>query len=268
MDAPPSPLAIHTKFDTIQSLRDACAAYAIAHAFEYKVVKSSQSRYTIACKADGCLWRLHGSTVDGSSFCRIRTYNDQHTCFGLNHIGHAQASFAFIAKHIAAKLKEQSKYRPIDIVKDVHRELGVKVGYTKAFNAKERENELNNGTHDAAYQALPKYCADIVASNPNSVAFVEKTPDDKFKRLFICYGACATGISYCRPLIGLDGTYLKTKFQGTPFYNCLSISNRRDPSYSYRSRCERFAFPSSICGCRCRKRRQLALVSSPPSNRP
>src|SRR5271170_4810238 len=103
MDAPTSLLAIGTTFDTIQSLRDACAAYAIDQPFEYKVVKSNQRRYTIACKADGCLWRRHGSTVKGSSFCRIKTYNDKHTCFGLNHIGHAQAKSGFIAKHLAEK---------------------------------------------------------------------------------------------------------------------------------------------------------------------
>jgi zinc finger SWIM domain-containing protein 3 len=223
MDAPDtsSPLAVDTTFDSIQSLRDACAAYAIDKAFEYKVICSSQHRYTIACKAAGCPWRLHGSTVKGSSFCRIKTYKDEHTCFGLNHIGHAQASSSFIAKQIAEKLKEQPTYGPVDIIKYVHRTLGVKIGYTKAWNAKERANELNNGTHDAAYQALPKYCADIVASNPNSVAFVEKTPDDKFKRLFICYGACALGFAYCRPLVSLDGTHLKTKFQGTTTYNSV-----------------------------------------------
>jgi hypothetical protein len=223
MDTPTSPLAVDTTFDTIQSLRDTCAAYAIDNAFEYKVISSSQNRYTIRCKAEGCSWRLHGSTVKGSSFCHVRTYNNEHTCFGLNHVGHAQASSGFIAKQIAEKLKDQSKYRPVDIIKDVHRELGVKIGYTKAWNAKERANELNNGTHNAAYQALPKYCADIVASNPNSVAFVEKTPDDKFKRLFICYGACALGFAYCRPVLGLDGTHLKTTFQGTPFYNCFCL---------------------------------------------
>jgi MuDR family transposase len=227
MDAPTtpvtatSPLAVQTKFDSIQSLRNACATYAIDNAFEYKVLWSSQTRYTITCKAEGCPWRLHGSTVNGASFCRIKTYNDEHTCFGLNHIGHAQASSAFIANQIAEKVKEQPTYRPVDIVKDVHRTLGVKIGYTKAWNAKERANELNHGTHNAAYQALPKYCADIVASNPNSVAFVEKTPDDKFKRLFICYGACALGFSYCRPLVGLDGTHLKTTFQGTPSYHSV-----------------------------------------------
>jgi len=93
--------------------------------------------------------------------------------------------------------------------------MGVKISYSTAYRAKEHANELNNGTHVAAYQALPKYCEDVLSSNPNSVAILEKTPDDKFYRLFICYGACATGFIHCRPLLGLDSTHLKHKYQST-----------------------------------------------------
>ena len=214
MDTQTSPLSVGATFDSMQLLRDACKAYAIEKAFEYKVDRSSKTRYTIVCKAEGCPWRLHGAPIGASSICRIKTYNDEHTCFGLNHVGHAQASRSYIASQIADRLKEQPSYRPVDIAKDIHRDLGIKINYSKALKARERANELIYGTHDAAYQALPKYCQDIVASNPNSVAILEKTPDDKFNRLFICYGACATGFAYCRPLLGLDGTHLKTKYQG------------------------------------------------------
>jgi MuDR family transposase len=218
---PKSPLDVGTTFDSVQLLRDACAAYAIDKAFEFKVISSSQNRYTIGCKAEGCSWRLHGSTVKGSSFCRVRTYNDNHTCFGLNHIGHAQASLAFIGKHIAERLKDQPTYRPVDIIKDVHRDLGVKISYSKAWSAKERANELNNGTHDKVYQALPKYCADIVASNRNSYAILEKTPNDQFKRIFICYGVeRCRGVSRNFESLGLVSTGLKNlNSMGLLFYD-------------------------------------------------
>jgi zinc finger SWIM domain-containing protein 3 len=210
-----TPLYVDATFDTLADLKRVCKAYAIEKTFEYKVRYTNKIRYTIKCKEAECPWRLHSSSVSGSSLFRIRKYEDKHTCFGLNHRAHAQADKAFIATHIAEKLKEQPAYRPVDIVKDVQRELGVQISYRKAIQSKERANELNNGTHKAAYQALPKYCEDIIASNANSVAILEKTPDDKFKRLFICYGACSSGFAYCRPLLGLDGTHSKTKYLGT-----------------------------------------------------
>jgi hypothetical protein len=235
-------------FDSLQELKDACKTDSIKNASEYKVLKANKTRYTIVCKAEACPWRLHASSVQGSSLFRIKTYKSEHSCFGINHQGHAQASGAFIAKQIADRLKEQPSYRPIDIVKDVQRQLGVKITYTKAFNAKERANEMNNGTHNAAYQALPQYCQDIIASNPNSVAILEKTPENKFHRLFICYSSCSAGFVYCRPLIGLDGTHLKHKYQGTIHF-CMAKG--RDSSHGYRSRCKWFAFPSCLCCCRC-----------------
>jgi len=214
METPASALHVGASFDTLQELKDACKLHSIENAFEFKVMYANKSRYTICCKAEGCHWRLHASTVAKTSLYRIKTYQTEHSCFGLNHPGHSQVSRTFIAKQIAERVKDQPSYRPKDIVKDVQRDLGVKISYTKAFRAKARASELNNGTHDAAYQTLPKYCQDIITSNPGSIAILEKTPENKFSRLFVCYSACATGFVYCRPVLGLDGTHLKHKYQG------------------------------------------------------
>ena len=50
-------------------------------------------------------------------------------------------------------------------------------------------------------------------TNPHSVVHLESTPENKFRRVFISYSASALGIQYCRPLLGLNGTHLKTRFQ-------------------------------------------------------
>jgi zinc finger SWIM domain-containing protein 3 len=92
-----SPLYVGAMFDNIEALKSLCKKYAIDQAFEYKVNRSSTTRYTILCKAEGCPWRLHGSTIGAASLCRIKTYNDEHTCFGLNRVGHAQATCSHIA---------------------------------------------------------------------------------------------------------------------------------------------------------------------------
>ena len=225
-----STLYVGASFDTLQTLKNTCKDYAIQHAFEYRVLKANKSRYTIECKAEGCTWRLHASLVHGSSICRIKTYESQHTCFGINHSGHTQASHGFLAQKIADKVRKQPSYHPVDIIRDVQREMGIKVSYSTAYRTKERANEINNGTHDAAYRSLPKYCQDLVNSNVNSTAILEKTPEDKFHRLFISYGAAATGFKYCCPLLGLDGTHLKHKYQGT---SCGHVTKSRNSSHSY-----------------------------------
>ena len=54
----------------------------------------------------------------------------------------------------------------------------------------------------------------IEDNNPGSRAILEMTSESKYKHIFIYYSASAEGFRNCRPLIGLDGTHLKNKYQG------------------------------------------------------
>jgi hypothetical protein len=62
--------------------------------------------------------------------------HDQHTCLGIHHLRHRQASAKFIGSQIQAKINDQSSYRPKDIMKDIRRENGIHISYQKAYRAK------------------------------------------------------------------------------------------------------------------------------------
>ena len=75
-----------------------------------------------------------------------------------------------------------------------------------------------NGTVEDAYNALPKYCEDFNQSNPDSTIVLECTLECNGSQccqcVFVSYSASAIGFGYCRPILGLDSTYLKTKYKG------------------------------------------------------
>jgi transposase-like protein len=71
-----------------------------------------------------------------------------------------------------------------------------------------------NSTCEDAYKNLPRYCEDFETADPKTKTFVERTVENKFHRLFLCHGACAAGFAYYYPLLGLDGTHLKSKYKG------------------------------------------------------
>src|SRR5437762_10398233 len=83
-----------------------------------------------------------------------------------------------------------------------------------------------DGIHEDGYAKLPQYCEDIIKSNPGSIAFVESTSNNQFRRMFVCFNASAEELHYCVPIIGLDGmcvccfsdrklgTNLMSKYQG------------------------------------------------------
>ena len=226
-----SPLYVGASFDSFTDLKKVCAEDAIQNVFQFKPLFSNKKHYTIAWKPEGFNWRLHSSLVNGSTIVRIKTYQSEHKCFSISHSGHTQASHAFLAQKIADKVKEMLTCCPVDIVRDMQHEMGVKISYSTACRAKDRTNDMNHRTHDAAYQSLPQYRQDLMNSNANSTAILEKTPEGKFQWPFICYGASATGFGHCRGLLGLDGTHLKHKYQGN--FSCTISLRNRNPSRSY-----------------------------------
>ena len=54
-------------------------------------------------------------------------------------------------------------------------------------------------------------------NQPLSKKSIECAPEEngqRFRHVFICYGASASGFQYCRPILSLDGTHLKSKYKG------------------------------------------------------
>jgi len=144
----------------------------------------------------------------------------------------------FIANVIAAKVKEKTDYPVYEIAQDVNRIHRVQVSYWQAYRAKEKVINDLNGTAEEGYATLPQYCENF--EKPIQVVFPSLKPlltiqgvllfsrqlfqmalmamsdgnESKFKRLFISYEATINGFVHCRPLLGLDGTHLTSKYGG------------------------------------------------------
>ena len=173
----------------------------------------------IKCLGDGCSWSLYATKIvdDEEPFFRVQKMANEHHCVGVLHRGHSQASATFVGAQIQAKLRDQPSYRLKDIQKDIHRDLGIQISYIQAYRAKEEGLKAINGTDEESYEKMLKYCEDLKRNNPGSIIVLECTPEEdgrRFQRVFICYGATASGFQYCRPVLGLDGTHLNSKYKG------------------------------------------------------
>ena len=214
MDPTLPSLAIGTTFNSRSDLKLACKEYVIKEFFEFVTLKSNHQPYSIKCKVPECNWHLTAWSVESTSRFRIKKLSESHDCFGLEHTSHVQASESFIALKVKDKLMQQSSYRARDIMLDVKRELGIDITYSKAYQAKQLALESINGSHEESYAKLPQYCEDIVRTNPGSTAFVDVTENNKFRRMFLCFGTAAQGFAHCLPILSLDGTHLKSKYLG------------------------------------------------------
>ncbi|XP_019076708.1 uncharacterized protein LOC100261309 [Vitis vinifera] len=215
--APNHELVVGQEFSDVQSCRRALRDTAIALHFEIQTVKSDKTRFTAKCASDGCPWRIHCAKLPGVPTFTIRTIHESHTCGGITHLGHQQASVQWVASSVEQSLKENPHYKPKEILEEIHRVHGITLSYKQAWRGKERIMAAVRGSFEEGYRLLPQYCDQIRRTNPESIALVYANPmDNSFHRLFVSFQASIYGfLNACRPLIGLDRTLLKSKYLGT-----------------------------------------------------
>ncbi|XP_074311424.1 uncharacterized protein LOC141647210 [Silene latifolia] len=210
-------LHVGQEFPDVGSCRRALRDAAIALHFEIQTIKSDKTRFTARCAATGCPWRIHAAKLPGVPTFTIRTLHGTHACNGIAHLGHQQASVQWVAKSVEQRLKENPNCKPKEILEEIHRVHGITLSYKQAWRGKERIMAAMRGSVEEGYRVLPQYCEQVKCTNPGSIALVYGNPvDNCFQRLFISYQASIFGfLNACRPLLGLDRTYLKSKYLGT-----------------------------------------------------
>ncbi|KAK2402824.1 MuDR family transposase [Trifolium repens] len=210
-------LSVGQEFPDVKSCRRALRDTAIALHFEMQTIKSDKTRFTAKCASEGCPWRIHAAKLPGVPTFTIRTIHESHTCGGISHLGHQQASVQWVASSVEQTLKENPNCKPKEILEEIHRVHGITLSYKQAWRGKERIMAAMRGSFEEGYRLLPQYCAQVKRTNPGSIASVYGNPSDNcFQRLFISFQASIYGfLNACRPLLGLDRTYLKSKYLGT-----------------------------------------------------
>ncbi|KAH8491131.1 hypothetical protein H0E87_023317 [Populus deltoides] len=119
--APNFELAVGQEFPDVFSCRRALRDTAIALHFEMQTIKSDKTRFTAKCATEGCPWRIHAAKLPGVPTFTIRTIHESHTCGGISHLGHQQASVQWVANSVEQRLKENPNYRPKEILEEIHR---------------------------------------------------------------------------------------------------------------------------------------------------
>ncbi|PKI73676.1 hypothetical protein CRG98_005917 [Punica granatum] len=92
----------------------------------------------------------------------------------------------------------------------------VKLHDAMVFWATKLAKQKCGGEEMEQYAMLRDYAHEILRSNPSSTVLLQVQPEThEFKRLYICLDACKKGFQEgCRPIIGLDGCFLKGYYGG------------------------------------------------------
>ncbi|MCO5561613.1 hypothetical protein L7F22_015234 [Adiantum nelumboides] len=167
-------LYIGAQFQNLDVVRAMAHEEAIKSHVELMIAKSDCSRYRVVCKTDGCMWRLHASVVSGGPACEVKAFHDVHNCGGVSQLGNKEATTEWVASKYMEKFRDHPMYRPKELVADLRRECGVSISYKVVWKAKQVALGAIHGDHAKLMESF----------------------------------------SHCRALIGLDGTFLTSKYLG------------------------------------------------------
>ncbi|XP_034217944.1 uncharacterized protein LOC117629540 isoform X2 [Prunus dulcis] len=149
-------------------------------------------------------------------FFYIKSLNKVHTCTGaICEEKSKMMSSRIISSVLVDRIQEEPFIKPVDIVKDFKQNYFLDISYHTAWHAKNLAKSEVHGDESSSYSQLVWYRDALMSSNRGSHCVLECDPKtSRFRRLFICYGACIEGFWWCRPLLFIDVTGLESKHKG------------------------------------------------------
>ncbi|XP_062085649.1 uncharacterized protein LOC133791748 [Humulus lupulus] len=183
----------HPKFEIGQIYKDKATLksflsyFAITNHFQYKVFKSCSREYSIICLEKNC------------------KFSDQQ-----------QATSKLIGNYIKPKfLNLKTTCTPLDIKGDLNDRYSIKMNYRKAWRSKEHALNKLRGNAKESYNLIPSYLYMLQKTNPGTIVDIEKGEDKSLLFLFMALNASLRGWEKCKPIIVVDGTFLKSAYGGT-----------------------------------------------------
>ncbi|KAL0448101.1 UNVERIFIED_CONTAM: hypothetical protein Slati_1938000 [Sesamum latifolium] len=178
------------------------------------------------CKNE-CNWKLRASSVMKSPTFQIKSIKGRHTC--AHRIVNRQANSKYFGKRIEPFLRDNPTESLQSLKNKIRRELQIEVSTDKVYRAKKYALELIKGDVKEQYNRLYDYCHTVVKHNPGSSLFMKLNKElnpPVLQRMYFCLKGMKDGfLDGCRPIIGLDGCFLKGLYKGQ-----LLAAIGRDPN--------------------------------------
>ena len=193
--------------------------FSIEVGFQFKYLKNDKQRVTAVCAfrdENGCQWRIHASNELVNGFFYIRKFEKQHKCgYVVRKSKHPRVNSKLVGELMEEKIRREPLFKPGKVVGDIKQRYGLDIAYHHAWLGVENARRCIYGDHSQSFDKLGWYVEETLRVNPGShlVLDVDQT-SRRFRRCFISFAACIKGFNYIRPLIFLDGTFLKGRHRG------------------------------------------------------
>ncbi|XP_070009977.1 uncharacterized protein [Nicotiana sylvestris] len=205
-----------------ETLMMALKNYAIQKKFQFKVDRSSPSRYCLVCVNDRFTWFFKSSSLNKSKIFRVRKFSKDHTCSARDRLFTQRVATAPVIGRIICDKYVDPKiiYTAKDIIKDMKKHYGIDLSYWKANRSKQKALQFLRGDPSESYAKLPSYLYMLMHSNPGSVVCLRKSDEEHFMYAFVALYASIKGWEFCKPIVVVDGSFLKATYRGMLLTAC------------------------------------------------
>jgi hypothetical protein len=205
-------------FKNKKTLKLTLGLYAFENRFEYKIRRSSHSRFAATCIKGDCESVITAGKLKTGTYWHVKSFVKEHTCgdSGNYNVDFKRVSSYVIGELYARKVADPGcTLRPKDIMFEMKDQHGINLSYNKAHRSKDRALHSAFGDPLESFQMLPAFFYMLEQSNPGTVTKIETDSENRFTYGFLALGACVEGFNtVIRPVIAIDATHLKGKTRG------------------------------------------------------
>ncbi|KAL7257037.1 hypothetical protein ACSBR1_010882 [Camellia fascicularis] len=194
--------------------------YAIECGFQFTFRKNDSVCITtewMFSELRGCLWSIHARVLNANGFFYLKKWCCDHTCgVTVRTDRNPRMGSELVVDVIAECVHDKPLTRSTDVIYDFKKAYGLQISYRVAWLGVEKARGELYGDHSMSFDKLRWYNDAVMEYNPGSYINLDFDEHNtrRFNRLFISFKACMDGFNHCRPLLFLDGTFLKGRFKG------------------------------------------------------
>ncbi|XP_020982459.1 uncharacterized protein LOC110273605 [Arachis duranensis] len=201
----------------METFKKALKDYFVFEEKDVLYIKNEKHRLRAACAAEDCPWLIFTSWNSASRCFQVKTLINEHTC--ARDYGSNMTDRGWVTSKLIKRLLIHPDMKPRQATDHMIEEYNVQLNHRMIARALKVDREVVIGNARAQYEKVRNYLSEIHRSNPRSTALMETIPQPEalplFDRLYISLDASKKGfIQGCRPLIGLDGCFLKGCYGG------------------------------------------------------
>ena len=169
-------------------------------------------------EGEACEWKVYAFVLPSDNIWKVRVFVEKHSCVPNGSC--EMLKVPQIARLFVDKIREEPEYyMPMKIEEIIQEKWGLTVSRPQCQAARIKALKWIEFEYDHQFTRLRDYAAELILSNSDSTVEIETLTNtdgkEEFNRFYVCFNNIKqTWKDTCRPLIGMDGCFLKHKVKG------------------------------------------------------